>query len=717
MNSINSLFVIKHENLKFDNIKEYLQNTNKIIYFNDYVLNIGDGGFTMRSIIKKEECDNQNKIDYLYNIFYDIQNIKNYKDKINESLNLLFDFNTEHNYSENKVIEAVEFILKQLSKYFKKLDKEDKIKIYIKILDLQLPYLYKRYKINNKSLIIFINRILDDCKNMEWDNSLTQEILKNTIYLEEFVNNSKIMNKIINILQIDDKSKNLLDNMNMDIKHKKSEEIYHSVIAQTNWIEELEYGNVMGLLVKINPKTINISGYELDYIPIQEITHSIIGLDQILEAYKVNNSEYDIYSSVISGYGIGEGNCILPLYISKDHWDLVKLYFDYNLGIIFSRNSLRYVNKHKNIYKNVLLKMINLTFSDENYNSDKWINLLFSLFRTNIELFTYDRTNLLLFIKDPIFRTKVNINTILIDYLLCTDKSLSENVIKYIFEEVIRRSLKNIYRNINVLDSIYDFTMEKALYYDLNIITKKINNSIDIQQFESWLSNLEKCVIFSEKITLLYGIIKMKMLISEKELFNNLDNNYGTLSDDYLEKIKIIILNKKIKPQNHELNGILNEKFINHVNFSKAKTFSISLFTELGLVENTEQLQAILIQSLIQRVKKCRIRAIKNKKYQDPFKENDIILKTGLLISQRFIKNSFNLQNNYDKYIEIIQNLNDNDELAMFIIKMIYRTKALKFFILKNCNKIKNDDKRKLLLSIVNGNKNDFYMKKYADLL
>ena len=45
----------------------------------------------------------------------------------------------------------------------------------------------------------------------------------------------------------------------------------------------------MGLLLSINPKEINKNAYNLDYIPINEITHTIIGFDQILEAYSSND--------------------------------------------------------------------------------------------------------------------------------------------------------------------------------------------------------------------------------------------------------------------------------------------------------------------------------------------------------------------------------------------------------------------------------------------
>ena len=160
----------------------------------------------------------------------------------------------------------------------------------------------------------------------------------------------------------------------------------------------------MGLLLNISPKEINKNGYNLDYVPIGEITHTIIGLDQILEAYKISKTN-NSYENVLSGYGIGHGNCILPLYINSKHWDFVKLYLDFNMGIIFNRNPLLFHICHKNVYKNVLINMINNTFSNDNYRSDKWINLLFSVLRTNYELFVGSSNSLTKFKDDKKYRT------------------------------------------------------------------------------------------------------------------------------------------------------------------------------------------------------------------------------------------------------------------------------------------------------------------------
>ena len=89
------------------------------------------------------------------------------------------------------------------------------------------------------------------------------------------------------------------------------------------------------------------------------ITHTIISLEQILEAYKIFYEEHGTLfddktsvSSIISGFGIGNGNCMIPLYINSDHWKLVRIYMEYNNGIIFNRNPLISKKRHTDIYYN-----------------------------------------------------------------------------------------------------------------------------------------------------------------------------------------------------------------------------------------------------------------------------------------------------------------------------------------------------------------------------
>ena len=96
----------------------------------------------------------------------------------------------------------------------------------------------------------------------------------------------------------------------------------------------------MGLLINVKPTELNKCYFSYENITVADITTSIVGLDQIIESYKLTNE----FSVSISGNGIGNGNCILPLYIDEKHWELVKLYENYNFGLLFNRNPLLYLS-------------------------------------------------------------------------------------------------------------------------------------------------------------------------------------------------------------------------------------------------------------------------------------------------------------------------------------------------------------------------------------
>ena len=134
----------------------------------------------------------------------------------------------------------------------------------------------------------------------------------------------------------------------------------------------------------------------------------------------------------------------------------------------------------------------------------------------------------------------------------------------------------------------------------------------------------------------------MKKLL-QNNILEDFDKNNGIFTNGTLDIIKNKIKSCRIKAINSNLFFIINPKFKSHVHETKNKIFSINNFIKLGLVSNKNQLHDIFIQNLIQRVAKNRRNAIKNNKYQDPFKKNDIIKNTGLLIAQRYIKNHWNI--------------------------------------------------------------------------
>lgn len=567
----------------------------------------------------------------------------------------------------------------------------------------EIYYKFNFDNIKNEDSISLMNEIIQIARLFHKDDTNS---IQNFYDKKEFL----LLDKINDLVCLDMKIKNLKINMNKydDSKYDRSKNFYYSSITRTSWIDELEYNNITGLLVKIDPKEINKNAYNLDYVPIMDITHTIISFEQILEAYKIfhknNGTLFDdnLGTTIISGFGIGNGNCMIPLYLNEDHWKLVEHYLDLNNGIIFNRNPLISKRRHNDIYYNIMTNMINFTFSDENYSSEKWVQLLFSMLRTVYEISKYDSFLVNKFKNNLQYRVDCNINKILILSLFDKD----DNNVRYIIEEQVRRKMKSIYRDINVLDKIYNFNnIEECLSYEYNYITNKFDYEIDINTFNTYIEELEENNIFSTLITMVHGIISMRTIIKEQyiDIFNHMDSHGGVLQDDLLHSLKDCITDKLIKPTNYLLNSSINPKFSSHINFTKNKKFRMQTLKDNDILQNDLQLKSLIIQSIIQRVNKCRKKAIDNGKYLDPFKENvNIIRSTGVLISSRYIREFYNLSSNFKSYIDCINTLGSNLKYIVLLLLHIRKTISLKKNILDNIHLVINKETIKIIENVLN---------------
>jgi hypothetical protein len=581
-----------------------------------------------------------------------------------------------------------DILLNTLSDYLFLIDKSNDIDLIMNIIDLidiaiNLDIDIKEYydtfinifftlKLNIKEIIKILNycniddfnifkKLLYDLVEVEFNNSLLSEMLN-------FINicDLKYSKDLLELLLLDDNIK--FKNIKIDENVKdETTDLYNSIISRSDWKEELNCGNIMGLLVNVKPTELNKCYFSYENIIITDITTSIVGLDQIIESYKLVN-DFDVS---ISGNGIGNGNCILPLYIDEKHWKLVKLYENYNFGLIFNRNPLLYCNEMNKIYKVVLLKMINLTFSDLNYRSDIWINLLFSLYFTCTKLFKKMNYIKKLSLKE---KYKLNINDLLFDHLICGE----EDEYKYIVEELIRRCFKKMYKNVNILDNIYNIG-----HIDDAIENKFLINDLN---FKKWLNEIENNNIFIESIKLLYGVYKMKSLLKDRFI-------KSILSINDIEDIKNYLKLNEIKVKSQKLEGIININF-NHVNYCKNKTYSIYTLNDLGIIKNKLELSSMLIQCMMQRVDKL---AKKNINYIDPFSENNklIIVNNFSIFKQRYIKKLYQL-NNIEDYIKVINNI-ELFRLKFFLDLMINNTISLKNKIKENSHLIKLDRRKHVL--------------------
>lgn len=679
----------------------FTSNKTAILYFEDFIVYMNESVLIRKYLMRKEVfyeidfskyyyvdnmkylCDivniaedlqilnSLNKINSIAVLIIKIITILNNIDSINLNLSGLFDIPNDIKFSNEEI--------KDMIKFFGK---------YTGVLTNNLV------NSNNFVTLDLINKFIDDY-NIEDCYKLILKNCKINYLNPKYSKDLQICNLANDLLTIFDLSKdvnNYLENNKNEIdKIKDSNEtskmLYHSIITQTNWVDEIEYGNFMGLLINVCPKDINCYGYNFDFIPINSITNTVISFEQFLEAYDLSD-KYDKWSNVLSGNGVGDGNNILPLYINVHHWNIVKYYYKFYLGMTFNRNCLDYMNKYSNIYKNVLIKMINMTYCNDNYSSDKWLNLLFSVSRTYYEIFGNEVIMLEKFKNDMIFRTECNINDILLQYIF--SDNTNEGIIKYIFEEVIRRTLKSLYKDISKLDSLYYFNEENALNYE-----SIPNDWLCDVNFNEWVKELQKNLIFSEKLTLIHGVTMLNKIFHKCKF----DNYCGILDDESLNFLKIHVKKHKMNPENDELIGIMSKSFKSHINFTKDKIFTINCLKDLNIIKDSNEVKSLLIQCLVQRVNKSRKNAILNNKIEDPFNKNNIIKRTGLLISQRYLKIFYNLNNSkdYTDYISLINKSIDNEKFKSICNVLISKTISVKKYVLENISYIDSDIRQEVL--------------------
>lgn len=700
--------------IPLDKLKQLTKFNKKfIIQFSNYFCNINNDKYTISNeqyqefdIVFNNEIELVNNpdpiidIEFLVDIYINKIKKLEFTEITLDTINIMFSFLTRLNYS-------IFYKSKRANILYKK--------VVEKIFEIFHNINFET--INNSESITLMNELIDISRM-----SCQQHYSRDQISCDSSFENKEyiLLEMIYKMIKHDKQIKDIKFNFSKyeDEKYKESKNLYCSTITRTNWIDEIEYGNITGLLVKIDPKIINKNAWNLDFVPIVDITHTIVSLEQILEAYKIyykaNNTLFDegCATNIISGFGIGNGNCMIPLYINEDHWKLVEIYNSYIIGIIFNRNPLISKKKHNDIYYNIASNMINLTFSNENYTSDKWIQLLFSMLRTVYEISKNDSYLINKFKNDKYYRVECNINKI---FILCI---FDENTdcIRYVIEELIRRKMKSLYKDITVLDQIYNFENgQDALLYEYNIkdfnkeFDSSVNNIIKETQFNELIEKLEDNKIFSKLITSIHGIISIRSIIlnNYKEIFKNMDYHGGTLVNKQLIDLKEKILNKLIKPTNYLLISSLNDKFRSHINITKNKKFRIVTLKDNNIVSNEEQLKSLIIQCIIQRVNKCRKKALENSKYMDPFSQSSEIIKnTGILISSRFMKRHYGL-NNFNDYIRYFNSQKCINKVVVLIAISTTKTVSLKNHILNNINSLNSNypNIKDMILTLYNYNK------------
>lgn len=489
---------------------------------------------------------------------------------------------------------------KKLSKYYEViLDKHSEL------LTISKNNFIESNKIQIKTDKFNIIELLQNfAKNEQFKfTNIKRQIKQNNNIIKNYASITKCQDDVIVWEKL---FKSFYDSNNDDSLMNISCDLYNLLLSRTNWYDELQSGNISGLLIQvITPKLAKL-GIIMDKIKIEEISNNLITFEQICEAQDIYISDKKHYdngrindSCAIYGNALGNGNCILPLYINDIHWKLAKTQLRYSMGIAINQNPFDYYNKHFELYPMTLLKLIQDMISNRNNITDKHIitfiqltitvNLIFKdIFKCNINKITLDQCYNMF--NDPINRTEQffdNIDCLLGFTLISQNNYISNKINKFktnhinnVFVEELRRTLKQIYKthipltksNIDVNQiwnnffSInkdednplcYDFIMELLKFnydkYD-DILINDDNKRFPIDCiFENLFDNYD--ILNSTYKIICWSLINQINNETTIEHLNKVINNkYGDINNDTIKYFKDQFINLHNRYKNFESN-------------------------------------------------------------------------------------------------------------------------------------------------------------------
>ena len=364
--------------------------------------------------------------------------------------------------------------------------------------------------------------------------------IKNNHLNKNFLNN---ITKNINLM--DDLKKNTHDFLeqnenkiaSLENKPNVSESLnfYTSNITLSNWLDELQSGSTLGLLIKVTTTDLGKVGICRETIDISNITTTFISIKDYIESAIIRFSSEQHFGdlnqvTIFSGDAIGDSNAVVPLYISKEHWELSKIFMKPLLGIIISHNPFAYIQSHDNFMFSLLASMTRQTYLNENNKTDKWLNIYLTILRTCKQIGKekgYDKgINKLLknFISDPLYRLNKTSsdNDILIGQILSLgiNNNISiDLIIERIYEESLRSKITKNYK-----EDYYQFLIAKS---DDEII----------EEMDALITYAEQSIMFA--IEMMITFYNMNKILSQLEnLIKNIDDGYGVLSENQLQQFK-----------------------------------------------------------------------------------------------------------------------------------------------------------------------------------
>ena len=479
-----------------------------------------------------------------------------------------------------------------------------------------------------------------------------KQIKQNKNIIKNYASVSKCQDDVISWNTSFSNYMQFINNNNNNPEYNNSCDIYNLLLSRTSWYDELQNGNIIGLLVNITTPKLAKLGIIMDKVNIMEISNNLITLESLCEAqdiYKSNSNRYDDGRNdnlhAIYGNALGIGNSILPLYINKMHWTLAKSQLKYCLGIAINQNPFDYYNKFYEVYPILLLKLINDMISNKNKTTDKDIitfiqltitvnKILEDVFKFSINKCSLEQLSSMFI--NPLNRTEKcfdNLDFILGLTMLSTNKTFSNKIndfktqnIKNILSEELRRTFKNTHKTHIPFDrshlNIDNLWMHyfKIKPFDNNNVNNNDNDNdsnIDIiveilkDKYDKYISN---------QLNNIYENIASQPSFEYISIFNSSILDQNTINSIY----KIICWSLINELNNDEtimhLNKVISNKYGNitddTIKYFKNKFIDLSnkfnvfkmdqnklLF--LNITDNTDiRLETLILQNIVNRDKK-----------------------------------------------------------------------------------------------------------------
>lgn len=494
----------------------------------------------------------------------------------------------------------------------KKINHDDFENIILKFLNIDLDsfdidkriiILLKNYK--NVIEKIF-NRNKNSCPIIIPTNQLNEESL-NIIYILEFykeiytkfinyhIDSNKKNFKILNVKTTEILMKNLklINKINTNDILDNSNQYMISNLTLNNWIDEFNEFNPFGILIKYNISKFAYKGlideyssiiYHYPEMIIDSVSNNWVSMYDYYQMiladinYEDNeecikkNDQFNLNEFIIVDNLNGDSNVMLPIYINKNHWKLVKNIWSYHMSFINNSFEYQYNKKMDNIYFLVLLKCFN-NLSDNTTSNNNLFRLFICILRTCAQINIDNKyINSVKNEKDKYFNKIVNfikiesedkyskLKNIFIDYLIRTIQlivSFNSDIIE------LKKELAYI-RNINIsifiennftsdywenINNISNNDKEKEILILKNKCIENnmswFNLEIDIismcefvnliykiknfNQFLKYVDSVNGCIPIDKE-----GLINCEII---KNIYNKLENNKEFNIDFYLKKI------------------------------------------------------------------------------------------------------------------------------------------------------------------------------------